>query len=313
MFILKEGTSGGTDTPADTRLEIIKWLGLEGMVVRTKDQDTQAIQTAINEANGNRKVTATIKEITGIAPETNETEEAYIKRATGKKFEEITALKAKIQEFETKGVEGSAIATEYKQRIDVLTKELSDKTKEYNDQVTTLKAANFQARVDNEINNIVSTLNLRKMHDDDAINKTLLQRLRDSTVMQFKTEFTAVESSDTPGLIVFKDKGGKIVRKTEDGSPQALNAIIQPYFDPLIDKEHKAVGAGSGKDKNPTDPPPGGKKDWSKVTLPDTIKAQTQLYAWLKTDQKMDENSKEFTEAFAHFKQAGNLPPTPKQ
>jgi hypothetical protein len=91
--------------------------------------------------------------------------------------------------------------------------------------------------------------------------------------------------------------------------------VLTPYFEPLIDREHKATGAGSGKDNNNPPPPAGGAKDWSKVQLPPTVKSATQLAAWLNKEQKLAFNTKEFDEAYTHYNKDAEgkpLPTTPK-
>jgi hypothetical protein len=312
MFIVKEGTTGGADTTPELRTEIIKWLGLEGMVVRTKDQDAQAIQTAIADATANRNIFAAIKEATGVDREANEEEGAYLKRATAKKLEEITTLKTKITEYENKARDGSTLATEYKAQLESLKASMAELQTKYNTDTANLNKLVFDTKVDNEIAMVVSDMPLRKMHDDERQNTELQKMLRESTIMKFKSEFTPAEQD---GKIIFKDKGGHIVRKTEDGSPKGLNDVLTPYFEPLIDREHKATGAGSGKDNNNPPPPAGGAKDWSKVQLPPTVKSATQLAAWLNKEQKLAFNTKEFDEAYTHYNKDAEgkpLPTTPK-
>lgn len=315
MFVIKDGTTGGADTPPDIRQQIIAWLNGDNMVVRTKDQDTQVVAQAVTDATAALKIDSIVKDTTGIEKNASESYGDYVKRAVAKKLEEITALQAKVTKYEKDGADGSVLATEYKQRLEIIQGQ-HDKLKiDSAAELEQMKKTNFETRVDNEIKIAVSKIPVMKMHDDATINAQLQEEVRQSRIAKFKGEMSAVELD---GQIAFKGKDGKYIRKSTDASIDTIDNIIIPYFDPIRDKSNTQGGAGSkppGGGDQPN-PPNGGddkNKKWAGVKIADSVKSQMQLTQWLTTDQKLKMDSTEFAEAFAHFNKDANNQPLPFQ
>lgn len=312
MFILKDGTTDGKDTTPEIRTAIQAWLQADGMIIRTKAQDDQVVAQAVADATKALNLDTIVKDATGIERNSSEANSDYIKRAVNKKLEEITDLKTKVAKYEKDGADGSVLATEYKERLRLKEEELVMFKKQSGEELTRIKEASFQSRVDAEINSAVLKIPVMKMHDDAQINTQLQDEVRRARVTKFKAEVTA---TDQEGTIVYKDKSGKIIRKSTDATPDVIENIIVPYFDPIRDKSNTQGGAGSNGGNTPLNPPLGGggsgASKWANEKLADNVKSQMELTQWLTKEKKLPMDSKEFSEAFAHFNKDTSGAPLP--
>lgn len=301
-FILKEGTNGWDGTDQATADAIKAALKGQGLSIRTADEDETFAQAQIDDAfsRRNTEIEGNILEATGIPKNAGEKYLDYLKRATKTKADEVTALTAKVKELEKSNPESEAIK-ELKAQLKTVQDSAAAAKATYEKEISEIKASSFNDRVAKALDEQIGKLVLKTYSEDAAENKRITDDLLKVAKEKFLSENKPHESE---GVIVFKNKEGNIIRNGTSGHPESLDVLLKPSFDHLVNKGHQQGGAGSGNGGQGNPNPGGaggngGAKDWKTIKLPSTVKSQLQLTDYLKKDHKLDETSKEFSDAFA--------------
>jgi hypothetical protein len=132
------------------------------------------------------------------------------------------------------------------------------------------------------------------------------QFLNSELEMRKSKFFSEHQAEESNGQIVYKKKlDGKILISTKDGKPKSTDEIVDELYKDLIDKKRAQGGSGSGGGGNGGEGSNGGAADpskWKEQQVPiDRIKTGVQLHEYMVKELKMDQNTKEFGEAFKHW------------
>lgn len=302
MFVIKEGTEGGKETPKEIRESIIKWLESEGMNVRSKDDEKSFIDSAVqDEVNSimskrNQQITDDIKSLTGIEPESNERYFDYMKRAVNSKMEGLTSEIETLKKNGKKSGENDQEIESLKSQIKDLEKLASDKDQEKEDLMKEFQQKENQQTLKSAVSQMKSKF---KDLDEDILNDVIDKRLE-----RFNSKYER-KNIDGMEVIVSKEDGKPM--RDNNGQPKTLDALVSDSFQDLID-ESKAgkSGAGTGKggsgQADPTAP------QWKDLKGDIKSKNQVQLYDELTKEHKMDPDTKEFHEAFEGISSENELP-----
>lgn len=308
MFIIKEGTPAdkvGEGTDKQTLESIAKYLEKTGHVVRTQEQEKQFVeaqtQQEVNKVLGERNAQfeATILETTGIPKSQGEKFYEYHKRALTEKLNEVTTLKAKITEFETKGLQGSELAKQYKTELENAQKQIKTLNDEWEKKLNDKDTEVFTTRVNTEVEKVVAEI---RGQLDPTIKPELVEDVIQARLNRFHAENKPKKLGD---VTVWQDAQGVTRTSKKDGKPEAAKDIlVSNYFADLIDKGRQQGGAGSGDGKggNPDKPTP----KWKEIQLPSTVTSQIKLTDFLMKEAKLDPSTKDYSEAFENLK--GDLP-----
>ena len=276
-----------------------------GIVIRTADQERTLLSTQMQQAEdkayskSRKEVDDMVLELTGIAKATDGHEKTldYLKRATAEKLKEVTALKSQVDDFKNKGVEGNALAMELKRKNEQLEQLVQQVKKEKDDTLAKYEADIFGSKVDLEINAALGEFRPLMITTTEP---KIIDDVIEARVARFKRENKAA-FSQSDKMVTWADPVNSAIRlNKDDAKPSATKVLLRNYFEDLFDKGKQQGGAGSGGNGKEGGAGANGKDNpaWKSIKLPAEVKARTQLYEFLKNDQKMAENTKEFNEAF---------------
>jgi hypothetical protein len=305
MFIIKEGTPAdkiGEGTDPNTIKSIESFLAKSGYVVRTADAEKTFLEShAQQQIDSLTSRFATdlekdVKELTGVAKNANEKYYDYFKRATQSRVQEINDLKTKIADYEKKGGAGSEqIIADLKNQLasaqQTYQQEIANKDKSLQE----LQSQFFGTRLNGAWETSLGTMR-SKFVENPFLNSELEMRRA-----KFFNDHTAEESN---GQIIYKKKiDGKVLISTKDGKPKSTDEITDELYKDLIDKKKTQGGGGSNGGGNGGDggtpPTPDKYKD---IQIPaDKVKNGVQLHEYMVKELKLDQETKEFGEAFKHF------------
>lgn len=309
MFTIKEGTAPdkvGEGTPPEVLDSITKFLEKQGHVIRTVDQDKQYLETQkqaeINKVLGERNAQfeATILETTGIPKTQGEKFHEYHKRALTEKLGEVSTLKAKIKEFEDKGLQGSDLAKQYKQELDNAQKQISTLNSEWEKKLQDKDTEVFSTKVNTDIEKELAKI---RANLDPTLKPALIEDIIASRLSKFQKENNA---ASLEGVTIWKGPDGVTRTGKKDGKYLTLAEILPSYFADVM-KAPERGGAGSGGDGGAGGGAGGGgQKKWKDIQLPEKVKSRVTLTDYLVKELKLDSSTKEFNEAFENLK--GDLP-----
>lgn len=306
MFVIKEGTPAdkvGEGTAPEVLESITKHLSKGGFVIRKADEDENfvktRVQTEVDKVYGTtaKMFDGVVTEITGIPRLDNEKSTDYAKRAVAEKLKAVNELQAQLKELKDKGVDGNVLAQEYKGQIGQLQEQIKKINEENGKTITELKGKMFETSLSSMVDHAFSEI--RSTLGAEGLDPKYLTDIINARMLRFRNENRAKE---VEGILIWTDKDGNIRNSKTNGKPLSTKEILEPYFEDLVDKGKKGAGAGSGKGGD------GGQGDakWKNLTVPSEIKSKPELYKWLKVDNKMDENSKDFNDAYTAL--GANLP-----
>lgn len=278
-----------------------------GMTMRSATEDATFLQNnsqrAIDEAfkNRNQQLEDTIKTVSG-KPKKDASEKYYdyFQRVMSELHDELKAGQDKLKEIE-KGGGDNVLLTEKNNQIKALQDQLQTAKKEHEAKLNEITSTMFSQRYDANMAQVIESIK-KDLRDD--IDPTLLEDIIANRINKFKNEFDAAE---VEGQLIFKDKKtGTPKLNKQDGKHNNLSELLTDVFKDLKKPAAgggAAGGAGSGK------PGAGAAGDggagagkpqaWKEAKRPDTVKNKIQLTDWLKGELKLDESSKDFSEAFS--------------
>lgn len=297
MFIVKEGTPAdkiGEGTPPEVLESFTKFLEKSGRVIRTTEQDTDFVKTKVqaevDKAYGTqaKQFDSILNEVTGFNKLDTEKTTDYAKRAITEKLKLVGELQKELKELKDKGADGNVLAQEYKGQIAQLQSQIKSLNDEKVKEVETLKGqifeSNLSARIEHAFAEIRASLGIA------GLDPKLMDDIIAARMIKFRSENKAKEFD---GILVWTDQGGNVKNSKQNGKPLSTKEVLEPYFGDLVDKGKKQGGAGSGEGD-------GGQGDakWKTLTLPSSVQSKAELYKWLRDDNKMDENTKDFNDAY---------------
>lgn len=308
MFIIKEGTPAdkiGENTTPETEQAIQKYLSSKGLTIRTKDQDESYIKTHTQQQidDVTRRFATDLEkdvaEFTGIPRANNEKYYEYFKRASAEQKNNMASLNAKLAELEKKGGAGhETIIADLKKQIKDSQDLYASEKKKLEDDLTKYKTDMFNVRIENEWSNALSGVSGTFVHPGDDLQKKLQEEAIFARRVKFFNDHQAVEND---GVVTFKNKDGKVLLSTVDGKPKSMADIVKELFADMEDKKRSQGGAGSGGQGGQGGQGGNGGQGAPKgqtVVVPDTVKNRVQLHDYMVKELKMDQRTREFSEAF---------------
>lgn len=302
MFLVKEGTAPdkiGEGTDDATRNNIVSWLEKGGHVIRTTKQDTDyleaQVQPRVDKVLGERntQIEQTVLKITGLPKNQGEKFYEYMERAVNDKLKAVSELESKIKEFESKGLEGSTLAQQYKKELENTQKQIQTLNQEWEGKLTEKEQRYFNTGIVNELDKLVGDMRLKFRQDvDPAI-------LEDSIAGKLAKFHSENKAKSLDGHVIWTDTNGVTRNSKSDGKPLSTKEVLAPYFENLIDKNKGKGGSGSGEGGNGGQGGgAGGDQKWKDITLPPEIKTRVALMEYLTSEKKLSQDTKEFAEAF---------------
>lgn len=304
MFTIKEGTPAdkiGEGTPPEVLSSIQDFLKKSGHVIRTADEDNQfhstRTQAEVDRALGERyaKLDEMILAQTGIAKIHGEKASDYQKRALEEKLKEVTTLAGKVKEYETKGVEGSALVQQFKRDAEASREQVARQNEEFNKWKADKENEIFGSRVESEIERNLSEVRTKI---DPTIRPELAADVLAARLAKFRREYEPYSAEG--GVILWKNTTTKATAMSkQDGRPLDFKELFTTYVADIAGVERKQGGAGSGAAGQGG---AGGQgSSFEGLVLPPEIKTQMALMDWL--DSKgMKPGSAECTKAFNGLK-----------
>ena len=306
MFVIKEGTAPdkiGEGTDEATQKSITEFLSKKGYVVRTADQDkeylTTQTQQGIDKVLGERntQIEQTINKITGIQKNSGEKYYDYMERAVNEKLKEVSVLQGKIKEYETKGLDGSALAQQLKKQLEDTQAQVKAINEEWAGKMTAKEQEVFTTKVSGEVDRTMSRFRMEFRQD---IEPTILEAAIEGRLTKFRTENLP---KNVEGHIIYTDPQGVTRNSKTDGKPKNTEDILRELFADLFDKKRVQGGAGSGGDGGSGGGDAGAK--WKNIQLPAEVDTKVKLYNYLTKTLKMaqdtKETAKEFSEAYENL------------
>ena len=299
MFTIKEGTAPdkiGEGTDDATKASIRKWLESDGSTIRSTEEDESFIQSKVQSEvdasyrNQNNKFDEFVKELTGVSKQASEKTTDYMKRTLSGKLESIVELEKKVAEFEKNGLDGNAEALRYKTELETSQAQVATLREEYEEKLTAERSGVFKMKVDADIERAMIALRANFRED---VDENIMKDIVENRLTKFHTENKAVEFE---GHIIYQGADGKTINGKKDGKPMNTSELVSGYFEDMK-RKNSAGGAGSGTGEGGT----GGARTHAKISLPADVKTKVQLMDHLTNVEKMDESTKEFSEAFAEL------------
>jgi hypothetical protein len=300
MFKIAEGTAPekvGEGTDETTEKAIVSYLEKKGHVIRTSKQDQDyvesQVQPRIDKVLGERntQIEQTVLKITGLNKNNGEKFYEYMERAVADKLKEAAALSEKVKEYESKGVEGSALAQQYKKELEQAQAQVKQLNEEWQGKFTQKESEVFGAKVESEIERSLSKLRLKFRQD---VEPAILEDAIAGKLYKFRNENKA---KDLDGHIIYTNPAGATITSKADGKPKNTDDILSELFVELIDKKREQGGAGSGGKGEAGD----AQGKWKDISIPATVTSKVKLHSYLSKDLKMNESTKEFSEAYENL------------
>lgn len=303
MFTIKEGTPPekiGEGTSPETLKAISEYLERNGSIIRTADQEksfremmsNQDVNKALSDSHA--KTEATIFETTGIEKKPGEKFYDYHKRALGEKLTNVKILEDKVKKYESEGFQSSDLLKQARIDLEKAQATIAEQNNEWKKKFETKESEIFNSRVDSEIERVLGEL---RASIDPTIKPELVPDILAARLAKFRNENQPYNSD---GFVVWKDpKTGATRTSKQDGKAQNFKDLFTPYLADVAGTPRQQSGAGSGS--NQQDHSGGGRK-YNEITLPDSVKTQVELTAFLVKEMKMDPSGKDFVKAFEALK-----------
>ena len=213
----------------------------EGMIIRTKEQDTQHLESQLNlllpgkvDEKFNEKFKTSldamdveIKTLTGIDKNANEKTTDYAKRA--------------FKEFHSKG--GDPIT---KQKVTELESMLAKQKTEFETQLNDANSKLFNKEIEWQVNGALGGVNIAlPVHlKTDEEKQAFIQQQKNLIKQGFLSGFVA--KKDEQGNIIFYE-GDKPQMNSKDGKPKTATDLINEKFSAwFVPATHTATGSGTG-------------------------------------------------------------------
>jgi hypothetical protein len=305
MFTIKEGTPPekvGEGTPPEVLSSIQEFLKKSGHVIRTADEDNQfhstRTQAEVDRALGERyaKLDAMVFEQTGIPKNHGEKTSDYQKRALDEKLKEVTTLSGKVKEYETKGVEGSALVQQFKRDAEAAREQIARQNEEWSKKFADKENEIFGSRVESEIERNLSEVRTKL---DPTIRPELAADVLAARLAKFRGEYQPYSAEG--GVILWKNiKTQATAMSKQDGRPLDFKELFTTYVADIAGEGRKQQGAGSGG--NGAAGGQQGGNAFEGIVLPAEVNTQMALVDYLEKERKLVPGSKEFTKAFVGLK-----------
>jgi ppGpp synthetase/RelA/SpoT-type nucleotidyltranferase len=307
MFTIKEGTAPdkvGEGTPPEVLDSISKYLEKTGHVVRTTDQEKTFLeartQAEVNKALGERyqQFENTILETTGIPKSQGEKFYEYHKRAVTEKLKDVNTLQDKLKEFETKGLQGSELAQQYKRDLEAARQQMATINADWENKYKQKDEEIFSTKVEGDIEKVLAKI---RSKIDPTIKPELVEDIVAARLAKFQREN---KPANLEGMLVFKNPTtGVTYTGKKDGKPEGTEERLLPYFADIISEQRQQGGAGSGQQGQGGN---GQQPKWKEINLPAEIKTRLQLTEYLMQVAKLDPSTKDYSDAFEALK--GTMP-----
>ena len=220
--------------------QTIQQLTEKGYTVR--DQETEKLFADTFYKSAEKKIydqfDNTILETTKSKKDNGIKSTEYLKNVLSSYESKVNDLSNKLKEYEGKGIESSEIAQEYKKRVEILEKDLTEKEKTYLEQINSLKGSIFESKHETLLNSSLSDIkvNFRKDIDEQMRNDIIIGRLA-----MFKDKY---KPKELEGMIVYTNGTDEIVRG-KDGKPKSTDEILNDIFAEYREKGRKLDGTGA--------------------------------------------------------------------
>lgn len=290
--------SDGAGTAIEINDEILSAVQEAGYVVRNTEQDEQYKKTVMDEAIRNRdrefytKLTDTVKEKSGIDPLESEKAFDYVQRTFETFSETHSSLQKKLESYENGQVEKDETLKTFKSK----NQQLADQLKQVNEQFEQFKTGIEQEKRTNKINGLI-------MNEMNGIKHTLksvegLDDIVENRLNKFKQE---IKIKELDGAIVLTDQDDNPLINKVDGSNVTIGQALKGKFEDLVDTSRPVGGMGAnGAGRSG--------EEGGVLTIPETIRDQSELLEYMERELKLDPSSEEFTEKFMATRAKYKLP-----
>lgn len=273
-----------------------------GLTIRNKDQETE-FQTNLQKQIADektREIFSTfeneIERVSGVKREDNEKAYDFLNRTFSTVGDREKALSGQVDEMTTKikalQADGGTVA-----QVDELNKQLATlkdmhktELKKREDEITGMKTAQFQATIDNNINNAV---NRYRPDFDKEKGEAIIEPFITAQTIAFKQAYKPVESN---GVIIWHQRDtDKPMLDTKSGNPLGAYDLLDDMLKPIL--KEKRTQSGAGGDGGAGDG--GGDNGAFVLSPPDTVKTKTELINWMRTEKNLDNKTPEFNKYYS--------------
>lgn len=215
----------------------------------------------------------------------------YLKNVLLSYESKMSDLSNKLKEYEGKGIQSNEIAQEYKKRVEILEKDLTEKEKTYNEQINSLKGSIFNSKHETLLNSSLADIkvNFRKDIDEQMRNDIIIGRLS-----MFREKY---KPKELEGMIVYTNGTDEIVRG-KDGKPKTIDEILNDIFAEYREKGRRLDGTGAKQGE-------AGAVNWAEAAQKNGVTTLRQLQNFL-TDHfsklGKDNTSPEFINAYREIR-----------
>jgi len=292
-----------------TQEEVVAWLTKQKFTVRTPEDEAKFVEVKTSEAISKHMGTVlgdldkSVKEVAQVDKQEGEKTSEYVKRIIK---EQIDALST-TQEDLKKHLDGEMSKDEtlktIKAQLDTAKADLKKTTEAREQEKLQWEQKSFQTKVDIAIQGALAKIRptLKKFSKDGEEDLIMENNIK-AIVSDFRE---SVQPQDVEGTLVFKDREGKPLQSTTDGSFLTVDALLQDRFQPFVDTGRTVTGAG-GIGSKPGVTPPNGAGGEYKLSLPETVKSQVALTDYLAStlkEKNIGTNDVEFTKYFTANKE----------
>ena len=150
-------------------------------------------------------------------------------------MEELPTLKAKIKELEEKGgIDSNKTIEGLRNQISEITELHEKKEKEWSESMESYKRSNSEQQAKNILKSSLMGIKW-KSDTPEQVRNTYIETIQDSLV---------ASSDQIDGVMVFKDKDGKVIRDENTLKPKTAEEIQKEYFKDMIDGGVNQQGTG---------------------------------------------------------------------
>ena len=269
---------------------------LEGVVIRTQEEEQQYWDNTVKEQISNRtkelygSFEEHIAKVTGKERQDGEKAYDYFTRVWSDTTSSFDQTKKEYEKRLEEKISAADAGNEFKKRYETLQEKYKREKEELEGQLQEKDRAVFLTRVESSIDKDLERIEIEldpKFVPNDFIKKSVMQNLRD----RFRGDTIPKQIN---GAVIFNDKEDKPLLNSKTGATLTSYEILKSMLpDEAFLKQVARGGTGGGA------PEGGGEPNPDDLQLPDTVQTISQLIEYIKkTFPDIDKNSERFNEIY---------------
>lgn len=276
LFPWEAGSSFATEEDA------VKALEKEGWVSRTKDKEKEFIKNATTVAVDDAVKTTTkkfldgwdtdVEKITGVKKEDGVKTSDYLKSSfTNLVKDKKEALDA-VEKAKNERLSDVDAVKEVKLQFDTYKKQAKTDLQEKEDALKAMKGNEFKNSIKAQVSEAMGRIRPKLASVKDQAGKvdaSMQEELIEAKLGRFYANNVAKQHE---GNIIYHNASDDTAVIDKEGNHLSTYSILETMFDGMVDKQHKAAGAG-GQNRKPGD----GNGDDFKLTLPPEVTTKMNL------------------------------------